>query len=174
MTSKSTPDLVIRDARVDELDDISLLLKAAYQQYRKSIPAPAWQSYLEDIMDVRSREPEAQLIVAEWKGHLAGSVTLYLELPASWKSDHYWPKGWAVARLLGVHPRYRGRGIGRALMEECTRRCRKSGIKTLGLHTTEIMAVARGMYERMGFNRVPRYDFKPTLHVVVMAYRLNL
>lgn len=70
--------LFIRDARPDELDEISLLLKAAYQQYENSIPPEAWQSYLEDIMDVRSRLEDAELIVAELSGHLAwGGYTIF-------------------------------------------------------------------------------------------------
>ena len=47
-------------------------------------------------------------------------------------------------------------------------------VPTLGLHTTEKMSVARGMYERMGFVRVPEFDFHPAPQVVVMAYRLDL
>jgi hypothetical protein len=35
------------------------------------------------------------------------------------------------------------------------------------------MAVARGMYERMGFVRVPAYDFFPGPGVEVLAYRLD-
>ena len=69
---------------------------------------------------------------------------------------------------------YRELGIGRALMEECLRRCRDSATRTVGLHTTEQMAVARDMYERMGFVRVPAFDFHPAPGVVVMAYRLDL
>lgn len=59
-------------------------------------------------------------------------------------------------------------------MDECIRRCRERGIKTIGLHTTDIMEVARAMYERMGFERVPEFDFHPASHIVVMAYRLDL
>jgi len=60
------------------------------------------------------------------------------------------------------------------LMEECIRRCRKQGIATIGLHTTEMMDVARRMYEKMGFVRVPELDVHPGPGVVVMAYRLDL
>jgi ribosomal protein S18 acetylase RimI-like enzyme len=73
-----------------------------------------------------------------------------------------------------VAPEARGRGIGRLLTEECIRRARAGGRTAVGLHTTEFMAVARSMYERMGFVRVPRYDFRPSPHVLVMAYRLDL
>jgi ribosomal protein S18 acetylase RimI-like enzyme len=85
-----------------------------------------------------------------------------------------WPLGWAVVRLLAVDPAYRGQGIGHALMEECIRRCRQSKITTIGLHTTEIMDVARQMYEKMGFVRFPESDFHPAPGITVMAYRLQL
>lgn len=148
------------------------LLRIAYQQYETFIPSGAWQSYLEDILDVRSRLAEAELIVAELKSQLVGTVTLYSNVPYS--SDAVWPKDWAGIRLLAVDPRYRRRGIGRALIDEGVRRCREKGTAIIGLHTTEIMDVARRMYERMGFTRVPNFDLHPTPSVVVTAYRLDL
>lgn len=154
------------------MDETATLIKEAYQQYETSLPALTWKSYVKDIMDVRSRLGAAELIVAELNGRLAGSVTLYLGDSGS--SPEGWPPGWAGIRLLAVHPAFRGQGIGRALMEECIRRCREHSISTIGLHTTEMMAVARRMYEKMGFKRVPEFDFHPAPGVNVMAYRLDL
>ena len=164
--------LLLREARSDELDNTSLLIRDAYQQYENFLPREAWKFYVEDMMDVRRRLNESQLIVAELDGQLAGTVTLYLN--ARHLSREWWPNGWAGIRLLAVHPAYRGRGIGRALMEECIRRCHNQGIAAIGLHTTEMMDVARRMYERTGFVRVPEFDFYPRPGVVVMAYRLDL
>lgn len=172
MINLSNASVYLRDARPEELDEVSRLLRAAYQQYENSIPSGVWQYYLEDILDVRSRQATARLIVAGVNSRLAGTVTLYLNAPSS--SEAGWPEGWAGIRLLAVDPRYRRRGIGRALMDECVRRCREQGIATIGLHTTEIMDVARRMYERMGFKRIPEFDFHPAPGVVAMAYRLDL
>ena len=36
------------------------------------------------------------------------------------------------------------------------------------------MELARGMYERMGFVRVPEYDFHPRPEMTVMAYKFDL
>jgi ribosomal protein S18 acetylase RimI-like enzyme len=164
--------LIIRDARLNELDEVSQILKRAYSQYADFLPDPDWKNYLEDIIDVRSRLPEVELIVAEIGGCLAGTVTLYLKYATP--PVEGWLPGWAGIRLLAVDPYYRGRGIGRDLMDECIRRCRKQGIKTIALHTSEIMGVAKRMYEKMGFKRIPEYDFHPRPEVVVMAYRLDL
>ncbi len=164
--------LLLREARSDEYDNVSRLIRDAYQQYENFLPPEAWKFYVEDMMDVRKRLSESQLIVAQLDRQLAGAVTLYLD--AGHSSQGVWPSGWASIRLLAVHPDYRGQGIGRALMEECIRRCRDQGVATIGLHTTEIMDVARRMYERMGFVRIPEFDFYPRPGVVVMAYRLDL
>lgn len=164
--------LILRDARPDELDAVARLLGDAYMQYKKEMPRDAWEGYLAEMMDVRGRLGEAELIVAEYEGELAGTVTLYLDSPGPEQGG--WPHGWAGARLLAVHPTFRGKGIGHALMEECIRRCRARGVRTIGLHTTTMMEVARGMYERMGFARVPEYDFHPRPGIVVMAYKLDL
>ena len=165
-------DLIIRNAQPDELDEVSLLLKDAYQQYEDFIPPERWKNYLEDIMDVRSRLTESDLIIAELEHRLVGAVTLYLN--GSLTFPETWPAGWAVVRLLAVHPDCRSQGIGRALMEECIRRCRQVKITAIGLHTSEVMDIARKMYEKMGFVRFPQSDFHPAPSITVMAYRLEI
>jgi ribosomal protein S18 acetylase RimI-like enzyme len=165
-------NLSIRNARLDELDQAAVLIRDSYKQYENSINPAVWKSYVENMMDVRGRLGIAELILAEMEGRLVGTVTLYPK--GSNSSTEGWPPSWAGIRLLGVHPAYRGRGIGRALMEECIRRCREMDVSTIGLHTTGLMDLARRMYEKMGFVRAPEFDHHPAPGVVVMAYRLDL
>jgi ribosomal protein S18 acetylase RimI-like enzyme len=172
--------LTIRDARTEDLGGVSALLVAAYAQY---IPRPAkaltaderagWEGYRQNIADVWSRAPISSTIVAEREGELLGSVNYYAPGQADSVADA-WPKGWASIRLLGVAPKARGLGVGRALMDECLRRARADGATTMGLHTTTLMDVARAMYLRLGFRRVPEHDFHPTPDFTVEAYQLNL
>ena len=172
MTEPATDRPHLRDARPEEYDEVSELIRDAYLEYQNHFPPDAWEGYVRNIMDVASRLGVADLIVAEVAGRLSGAVTFYPG--ASHTERESWPAGWAGVRLLAVHPDARGLGIGRALMDECLRRCRQLSVPTLGLHTTELMNVARGMYERMGFVRTPDYDFKVGSGLVVMAYRLDL
>jgi ribosomal protein S18 acetylase RimI-like enzyme len=171
-TDRPGSRIVIRDARPEELESVARLLKKSYEQYASSMPARSWKMYLEDIMDVRGRLDSSQLIVATVGDKLAGAVTLYLDKAIPEETG--WPAGWSSVRLLGVDPQYRGHGIGRALMEECMKRSREHGFHTIGLHTTLMMDVARRMYERMGFVRVPEHDYHPAPDVIVMAYKLDL
>src|SRR5205814_10435418 len=99
----------------------------------------------------------AELFVAELDGRLVGTVTFYPSGPGS--AEQGWPNDWAGIRLLGVAPEARGQGAGRALIEALIERARAQGAAAIALHTTERMEVARAMYERMGFVRVPEYDF---------------
>ena len=162
----------VRDAGVEDLDQVSLLIRDAYQEYQANFSPEVWEGYARDIMDVRSRLDTSELIVAENSGRLVGAVTFY---PNTSPSDQGgWPAGWTGIRLLAVHPDARGMGIGRALMDECLRRSRLLSATALGLHTTELMGIARGMYERMGFVRVPEYDFQAGPEVLVLGYRLDL
>ena len=162
----------VRDAGVEDLDQVSLLIRDAYQEYQANFSPEVWEGYARDIMDVRSRLDTSELIVAENSGRLVGAVTFY---PNTSPSDQGgWPAGWTGIRLLAVHPDARGMDIGRALMDECLRRSRLLSATALGLHTTELMGIARGMYERMGFVRVPEYDFQAGPEVVVLGYRLDL
>ena len=162
----------VRDAGVEDLDQVSLLIRDAYQEYQANFSPDVWERYSRDIMDVRSRLDTSELIVAENSGRLVGAVTFY---PNTSPSDQGgWPAGWTGIRLLAVHPDARGMGIGRVLMDECLRRSRLLSATALGLHTTELMAVGRSMYERMGFVRVPEFDFHPGSGLTVLAYRLDL
>lgn len=162
----------IREALQAELDTAATVISAAYAEYQPRIPAEVWDPYALEIADVRSRLAESVLIVAIQAGRVVGSVTFY---PNAGRSEiEGWPSGWSGIRLVAVHPEARGLGIGRLLTEECIERSRLLGVATVGLHTTELMAIARAMYERMGFVRVPEYDFHPGPGITVMAYRLDL
>jgi ribosomal protein S18 acetylase RimI-like enzyme len=170
----STLPAVLRDAVPADLPAASALLREAYAEYVMDVPPERRQAasaYLADVADVWSRVDASELVVAEVDGRLAGAVTFY---PPGSPEGEGWPQDWAAIRMLGVSPAQRGRGIGRMLTEECLRRARARGAPVLGLHTTESMAVAKAMYERMGFVRVPGYDFHPSPSVDVIAYRLDL
>ena len=96
------PDLLIRDARPEELDEVSLLLRHAYRRYEDSVLPAVWKSYLENLTDVRSRLDVSELMVGELNRRLVGAVTLYLD---GSRSEHEgWPVGWAGIRLLATQP----------------------------------------------------------------------
>jgi len=120
-----------------------------------------------------SSDQEMERIVAVDGHEIVGSALL---LPPS--EDAYEGFGVRVTapevRLVAVDPAARGRGVARALMDECLRRARASGATESGLHTSRSMKAAIRMYEGMGFERAPENDFQPPGTERVVGYRRRL
>lgn len=171
-------EVSIRLATDPEIEQARAVLRAAYSEYEASFPAPNWGPYLADILDLEGRADASDLVVAELEGQIVGCVSYFPPgSKASYPSDSFsehWPAEWSAFRLLAVDPSARGSGVGRRLTVACIERARAQKAPAMGLHTTAPMNVARTMYERMGFERAPRYDFRPGPTVLVEAYRLLL
>ncbi|MSQ15751.1 MAG: GNAT family N-acetyltransferase [Dehalococcoidia bacterium] len=162
----------IRNAGMDELDQVAEVITDAYGQYAALMGPEHWEMYRRNLVDLQSRLDRSALIVAVENGRILGAVTFFPNGSASEGAG--WPEGYTGIRILAVHHDARSRGLGRALTEECIRRSRDLGARHVGLHTTEFMSVARAMYLRMGFERVPEFDFHPVPEITVEAYRLTL
>ena len=168
----------VRLAVDSDIEAARSVLAAAYSEYENSFPPENWTTYLADIVDLEGRSSASELLIAEVEGKMVGCVSYFppgakTSYPSDSFSEH-WPPEWASFRLLAVDPSARGMGIGRTLTMACIERARAQGAPALGLHTTEPMKVARAMYERLGFERAPRFDFRPGHTILVSAYRLEL
>ena len=106
------------------------------------------------------------------RGEILGSATLESE-EAGLGDDPIEP-GTINLRMLGVDPEARGRGAGRALVEECVRRARAARLNAVTLHTIAEMKVAQRLYESMGFVRDPARDWQVTEDFTLYAFRLDL
>jgi GNAT superfamily N-acetyltransferase len=165
--------LVIRLAEPADLDAVSAVNRASYAEYGAHMPPERIARYLDNAGDVWSRQDVAELLVAVLDGEVVGSLTYYPPGPSS--EGQGWSSEWAGLRLLAVTPGARGLGIGRKLMEFAIERARAAGAPAIALHTTEIMEIARSMYERMGFVRVPEHDWvSASGGRGAMAYRYDL
>lgn len=170
--------VTIRRAHDDELDEVAALIDAAWREYDAQVRGSAermrsYREYRESMVDVRRRLHDSELFVAARAGEILGTVTYYPPVDGAPVGEG-WPPGWAAIRLLGVRPDARRRGIGRTLTEECILRAREAGAPAVGLHTTLLMSIARGMYERMGFVRIPEHDLIVDETFIVEAYWLDL
>jgi GNAT superfamily N-acetyltransferase len=123
-------------------------------------------------MSDADQQMSVEHLVAELDGEIIGSVALF---PA--KSDAY--RGlvdmldYPEIRMLAVNQESRGKGVAEALIKECINRTKIKGAQNIGLHTADFMESAMRLYERMGFERIPEFDFQPANDgIIVKAYRL--
>jgi ribosomal protein S18 acetylase RimI-like enzyme len=181
--TRAAGELRLRDALPGELDQVAALLGGVYGVFREHFPADAWESYIGEIVDVRSRVGESELIVAEGAGGLVGTIGFYPD--ASRAVLERWPVGWGSIRTLGVRVDARRRGVGESLARECVRRARERGLRAIGLHTASHLAAATRLYERLGFRRAAEFDIEigemftgrslaPGESWLAQAYRLDL
>jgi len=171
--TRMTPPFVIRDARPDERAAIGELTLRAYAEYARIMDPVTWAGLEGAIHAALDSDAPAERIVADDHGTLIGSVMLYPPAAKAY-GDMLAELSWPEVRLVSVAPEARGRGVARALMEECFRRARLAGATAIGLHTSRSMSAAMALYTRMGFVRVPEFDHQPPGTELVEAYRLAL
>ncbi len=85
---------------------------------------------------------------------LRGILQLARDKVAFWRGGRI--GGWCRARILSVavHPDFRGRGIGRALVEAALDRLRRAGAGCVKLEVRPTNIPAVRLYEKLGFRRV--------------------
>jgi putative acetyltransferase len=111
--------------------------------------------------------PEGRLLLADYKGQLAGCVALH-PLDA-----HHFDASICEMKRLYLRPQFRGKGLGRALADRIIAEARHIGYSRLRLDTVEpVMKDAVAMYRKLGFKEIPPYCPNPMSGVVYMELEL--
>ncbi|HYK75003.1 MAG TPA: GNAT family N-acetyltransferase [Pseudoneobacillus sp.] len=165
--------MIIRDAVATELPYIREQRVLSYEEHASRISEEHWKALKHAITSDADTKTGVERIVAEIEGELVGSVVLF---PA--KTDAYDGQldelDYPEIRMLSVLPTARGKGVAKALLMECIRRAKEKNFTSIGLHTAEFMEDAIRLYERLGFERLPQFDFVPLEDgITVKAYRLT-
>ena len=87
---------------------------------------------------------DGAIYLAQYDDDIVGTVALY-------KLSE---RNYELAKLA-VTERYKGKRIGRALIEHCIETCRHWGADTITLYTTKRLEAAYQLYLKFGFREVP-------------------
>lgn len=167
--------------RAGERDAVAALLAEVYQPYEREMAPAVFAKYLDDV----TRTDVDQTLVAVGDD-LLGTARLYQPgtAPMTPRRPREWadpmPADWAWVRSVGVLPAARGTGVAQALMAHCAGNA--GDATAILLHTMEFMPAAIRMYERLGYERAPHWDFRagrsvattPAETFLARAYRLTL
>ena len=137
---------MVRDFRQSDAAHVDRVALTAFFEFRSAYSD--WSAMSAAVSAMSALASVGELVVAEVNGALVGAVA-YIA-PGRPKPD-FFDASWPIVRMLVVDPGFRGRGVGRALMEDCLNRARRDGSVVLGLHTSPIMTAALSMYRKMGF-----------------------
>ena len=106
--------------------------------------------------------PDGRLLVAEYRGQLAGCVAL-----------HRLESEVCEMKRLYLRPQLRGRGVGRALAETVIAEARAIGYRKMRLDTVApVMPTAVAMYRRLGFVEIEPYCLNPIAGALYMELAL--
>jgi GNAT superfamily N-acetyltransferase len=161
----------IRPVRPQDHDALGQLTVAAYAAIDPAVVEG--DGYVGELRDVAGRVADAEVLVAvDDAGKVLGGVT-YVPGPDSAWAEFSEADG-AGIRMLAVAPEAQGRGIGEALSRACVDRARAAGRCQILLHSTDRMATAHRLYERLGFTRDVSLDWEPLPGFWLRGFRLRL
>jgi ribosomal protein S18 acetylase RimI-like enzyme len=106
--------------------------------------------------------PQGRLLLADVRGEVAGCVALHELEPTI-----------GEMKRLYVRPSFRGKGLGRILVEAILGEARKAGYQRIRLDTVEpVMKDAVAMYRRFGFREIAPYRSNPMAGTLYMELEL--
>ncbi len=127
---------------------------AELQDYERAIdervlPGEAVEGWYLDHLLKACGEQDGTLFVAEEGGRVIGFAAVQSRVP---NEDHdECDYDFALISDLGVDPAHRGKGVGRALIAACEAFARERGARWLRIAVLGRNEIARGLYERCGF-----------------------
>jgi ribosomal protein S18 acetylase RimI-like enzyme len=164
-------ELIYRAANVNDADEVVRIAQVSFGKYLPHLSPEnqeKLQSSLSNKQNALSLISDSTGFVCEHNGIMVGMAFLF----SSGKAWEFFPAEWSYIRMLGVDPGYEGRGIARTLTNMCLDQAKKTGEKTLALHTSEKMEAARHIYESLGFTI--NKELEPRLGMRYWLYTLAL
>lgn len=171
-------ELHIRPLRDDDdMGALTQLIHAAYAPLAER-GMRYWASH-QTVDDTRERCGRGET----WLGEVGGRVVATLTLsppdaappPGGVHVPRYALAGVAKLQQFCVAPGWKGRGVGRQMMDHAEARARSLGARQLALDTSEHAAGLIAMYQARGYESAGTVDYRPKVNYrsVLLALRLR-
>ncbi len=164
--------MIYRKGSAADLEALKQLALASWSIYQNDLTEENWKKLQKSL---QSDETYLELLrisyplICENKGRqIIGMAFL---VPGGNPTEIY-EAGWSYIRFVTVHPEYKGKGIGKELTKQCIDLAKQNNEQFIALHTSEMMASARQLYEHLGF-RMHR-ELPARLGKKYWLYLLNL
>lgn len=139
-------------------------VRSLFEEYWASFGfTPCFQNFGEELAGLPGKyaAPSGRLAVATCHGEPAGCVALRRIDDAR-----------CELKRLFVRPKFRGAGIGRALLSWILAEARNAGYREAFGDTMPVMRDALALYERAGFEQVEPYAEDPTPGAIFIRLKL--
>jgi ribosomal protein S18 acetylase RimI-like enzyme len=133
--------IIIRDARIEDIPHIQDITAEAFGKYARELGLPQKVAALNETKeDIQHDLDKKSVLICLLDGKEVGSIRFEVL-----------PDGIAYISRFGVKLMAQGHGIGRALMAEVEKRCRKMGVSSIRLHTSAKMSSLVCFYYSQGY-----------------------
>ena len=133
---------VLRAGPAQEQDVLELWARLAESYGKPTYPAVLQESY----RYAAAHPEQVQVFVAVEEGRVLGTVSLHLGHFSTWNNHWY-----GHVEDLYVKPGARCRGVAVKLLQHVLEAAKQEKLGRLELHTLKENRVARGIYEKLGF-----------------------
>jgi putative acetyltransferase len=134
---------------IEERDNKELadLIRTVFREFRIDRPGTVYYDPTTDDLYKLFRATGSVYWIAEENGAMAGGCGIY--------PTPFLPEGCAELVKFYLLPGFRGKGIGRALMEKCFESARQMSYSQLYLESLPELSKAVSMYIKSGFRHIP-------------------
>ncbi len=139
----------IKYRKIRKKDDAELagLIRTVFREFKIDIPGTVYYDPTTDHLYELFRTPGSVYWIAEDEGRMTGGCGVF-PTPGL-------PEGCAELVKFYLLAPWRGKGIGRTLMEKCIESARKLGYRQLYLESLPELSRAVSMYIKSGFRYIP-------------------
>jgi ribosomal protein S18 acetylase RimI-like enzyme len=165
-----TSTILVRSARPDEHAAVGDLTVAGYDAdgYLRLSDGRYDHGYAAWLRAAADRARGSTLLVAVEADQLLGTVTWCPPGSPDRQTSAHDHQG--EFRTLSVAPTARRRGVAQALVTDCLRRARETGLTEMTLCSLPEMTPAHRLYASFGFVRRPDLDFEPEPGLILWGF----